>query len=449
MGAVTGTDSQGHPGSRRSRGVSRTGSWRVSGTPRRAVWGASGEECRWVALAFCCMKIQADRRVLETSNGEEGMARLSRGAALIREGEILAAQGLLEVHRSKSYARHGHASAVDYASVAHGIDQGRARELLRMALVMQLLPEIEEQLRRGELTAQVAGEVGKLAQFQQRRPEAMSRDELVQCSREALGIARGRRRHATRDFVRSRTEEAAQGERVIPLTVNVTEKTHEDFHRCRVLAERSARRTLTLGETFTLVTGYYLAHEDAMRKDRRERRAPPTSERPGDRYVPADVERRLLERSGDRCEYGTCSNRVFLANAHHHPHAAGGDRELGNLERLCSAHHLLKDAGAIARIAMNARGPTYRVIATGEVVPPRDRGEPRAGDAGITGPPERAQGPPGSADGSEDEPPSSAPCVREAATDYGVPAGADACARRGRHSRQACHRGGSSRRRPS
>jgi len=392
------------------------------------------------------MEIRTDRRSIQVAPADEGMDLVARGAAALREAEVLVARGLLAMHRSKSYVRHGHASAVDCAVHRFGLDLGRARELLRVGRLFELVPGTEQQVADARLTAQVAGEIGKLPEFARRRPEALDREEAERLSREALERARGRRRGAARDFVRARIEEAAQSKSLVRIVLDVSEKTRDEFHRCRVLGERAARGHRTAGETFAQITRFFLAHKDPLRRGKGRRRVPDTADLPGRRYVPAEAERAVLERSGDRCEYGSCSNETYLHNAHHEAHARGGSRERDNLERLCSGHHVLKDAGLIERIAMGPEGPTYRVRSTGETVPPRGAEERLEGARGPSHGAEGSRGPPGWGTGPEDDPPSPVPSVREAGVGYGT------AARSGRAKGFSCRgsrSGAPGRRRPS
>jgi hypothetical protein len=51
---------------------------------------------------------------------------------------------------------------------------------------------------------------------------------------------------------------------------------------------------------------------------------------------------------------------MFLEFAHIDPHREGGSRETDNLLRLCSAHHVLFDAGRIRFVGWNEDRPSFR-----------------------------------------------------------------------------------------
>ena len=65
---------------------------------------------------------------------------------------------------------------------------------------------------------------------------------------------------------------------------------------------------------------------------------------PGSRHIPAEVKRTVYLRDLGRCAFvGTsgrrCGERAFVEFHHVHPHAAGGEATVGNLQLRCRAHN--------------------------------------------------------------------------------------------------------------
>ena len=134
---------------------------------------------------------------------------------------------------------------------------------------------------------------------------------------------------------------------------------------------------------------HYLDSFDPERKEGRSRRIGDTRD-PANRgrAVPAEVKRAVLARNGDRCAVPGCPNEIFLDYAHLRPHAAGGDREAGNLLLACRMHHVQLDRG-ILKVRGTAEAPVFvnlkgAVIGSGPVVGGPGVGGPGVADPGDT-----------------------------------------------------------------
>jgi hypothetical protein len=106
--------------------------------------------------------------------------------------------------------------------------------------------------------------------------------------------------------------------------------------------------------------------------------------------VPAEVERALRARAGDRCEVPYCEHRTFVQIAHIVPHTRHGSRELANLWLACTMHHTQHDAGRIRIVGHDEQGKPVFVDADGRALRLASQG----GAAPGTGPP-LGRGPPG------------------------------------------------------
>jgi hypothetical protein len=159
--------------------------------------------------------------------------------------------------------------------------------------------------------------------------------------------------------VQRRREEVAQGtEEVIPISLHVTERALEDFHRAKTIAEGKAERNLTQGQVFGILADTYLDVYDEERVKPGKRRMPHTSLVKG-RSVPAEVKREIAARQGRKCAVPYCDHDAFLNYAHVGvPHRNGGSREARDLIRACKQHHDLLDAGYI-KMTGTAANPRF------------------------------------------------------------------------------------------
>src|SRR5439155_10575631 len=141
--------------------------------------------------------------------------------------------------------------------------------------------------------------------------------------------------------------------------------------RARELASRTAHEVLTMGQTLGVVVGDWLDDNDPLRGTPGKRRLADTSTIPGSRYVPAEVDREVRARSGDRCVVPLCDQRIWVHRSHRVPHAEGGSREAGQLDLLCDYHHVLYERGDIC-----ITGPAEAPVITSRDGRPLDERDP-------------------------------------------------------------------------
>jgi len=333
------------------------------------------------------MKIRSDRRCREARRDPTAERMVRDGAAALRDAEIRTARGLARVHRKRMYLLSGCSSAVDYG-VRAGLSPRRALTLLRtgMALEADRNGEGERRLRAGSITTDDAAEVGKLYAAAQRAEReaaktadpgdaarALATNPVVRPGEDWFARAGEVPTRVLRKEIHERIEGHRTEERVRTISIAAKESAIEMFQRTQKVASRRAEMVLSDGQTLAAVCDDYLTRHDPLRTKRRARRVGPTSKRPRDRYVPAEVFAAVLERSGDRCEVAGCGHRIFLENAHIVPHAENGDREVRDILRLCDAHHPLLDAGRIRFLAWEGESgsrqrPAFVDAVTGEVL---------------------------------------------------------------------------------
>jgi hypothetical protein len=170
--------------------------------------------------------------------------------------------------------------------------------------------------------------------------------------------AKGEDARTLRRRFERRRDELRAGQPVVPLTANVTPEARDDVERARVLLSRPAHSVMTIGQTIGIVFRDWLDRNDPMRRTPGQRRVPDTATRPGDRYVPAEVDRALREREGDRCAVPFCAQTFWLERAHRVPHRDGSGRETKDLHLLCDMHNWLNETGDL-RIGGTAERPIF------------------------------------------------------------------------------------------
>lgn len=311
--------------------------------------------------------ITTDRRAIEAEPDPECERLVAATAAEYLDIRLRLARLLLRIEQCGTFHLSACSSVVQYA-VGVGIPAAEARCLVDLGRALESQPadpaddggagrpsapaeSVETLIREGRLHVEKAALVGKLLA----KPECLRPGENWVERAETLRTPELRRE------VQQRIEESAQG--VVPLvsvTVQITERAREEFHRARVIASREAAIHLTEGQVFTRIVRSYLDARDERRRAAGTRRVGPTSGAPDERYIPADARREVLARSGDRCEVPGCALDTFLEFAHVDRHADGGDREADNLLRLCHVHHTQFDADCLLLGEWRNGRPVFR-----------------------------------------------------------------------------------------
>lgn len=332
-------------------------------------------------------EIRTDRRTIQAEPNPEAEREVATAAAEYLEVRLRLARLLLTIDRGRTFHLSACSSVVQYA-VRLGVPAGEARMLVDLGRALEAsdaaaataaesgdpsapsVPTLEERVRAGAVPVENAALFGKI----------LAQPGLVRPGEDWAHKAETLRTPELRRQVHARIEEAAQG--VVPLvsvTVHITERTREDFHRARVLASREAAMPLTEGQAFTRIVRYYLDARDAERRGAGPRRVGATDDagvgRHGGRYIPADARRAVVARSGDRCEVPGCALDTFLEFAHVASHASGGSREADNLVRLCHVHHTQFDADCLLFGGWRDGRPVFRNARGEELTCGRAAGE--------------------------------------------------------------------------
>jgi hypothetical protein len=273
-------------------------------------------------------------------------------AAVSHAADIRMARVALQIARSDRIAKAGCASFGEYGERHLNVSHARAYRLLDLGRSLERWPECAGDLEAGRTTVEAVSRLGALTRV----------SGAVRPGDDWPSTARSVPTRTLERMVVQRLEEVRVGERSVEKTFFVTEQGARDFERARVIASRKEGRALTQGETLVRVTDHYLDAFDLLRKEGRKRRMPDTALLPHRRDLPAAVRRHLFRRTGDVCAVPGCLNSLFLENSHRRAHAAGGDREARNLDRLCSAHHELYEAGLLG-IEGTTEAPIFRTAA--------------------------------------------------------------------------------------
>ena len=327
----------------------------------------------------------ADRRRLASPSGTAALEHARAEIRHANEHDVLLGKLLAQVERDRSYVAEGCSSAQHWAEM-NGLDRGRAASLIGAGRSFAVLPDAARAVLDGEVTPQAAGVVGRLVPSTPMLPPAVQPDPQQQAAQDAAVADRARAfldhakttpTHRLVRDVNAENERVKQGERVVPLHFDVKEGVRDGWRLAKKIACRRAGRALTEGEAFALVTDDFLLRHDrdnlSGRKQPRERRMGPTSERPDDRVIAAEVRREVKARSKGHCEFPGCSNGTFLQLCHLVAHRDRGDREAGNFVDLCTQHHTMLDKGLIRFFARTERGVSFVLMSTGEVIDPDPR----------------------------------------------------------------------------
>jgi hypothetical protein len=302
-------------------------------------------------LAFCSMfeNGHPTRELLRGTRNPGAVARFERHLRAMRREAIEASRALVEIEACAHYQFEG-CSSIEQFGERHGASANEVRQLIALAKGLDTYRTLQRDFTSGRTSLQSAAALGRLAERAASCPQARYEPPFLpdEWAERALTVP-------ARDLSRQ-VDEWLEARRLaskpVSKTVYLSAKGANDFERARAIASRKAKHALSEGETVERLADHYLDSFDLTRKTPRKRRLPDTSERPFDRYVAAEVRRAMLERR-KRCAVPRCPNGIFLEASHRVAHAAGGSRELANLDTLCSDHHAMYEQGLL-----KIEGPT-------------------------------------------------------------------------------------------
>ena len=265
-----------------------------------------------------------------------------------RDAELRCAHLLARLGDGRLWESLGCANVGEFGE-RFGIAAVEARALLDLGRALRLHPDLEREIRCGDVTVAAAACVS----------EVLTQPAMVRPDDDWRGWARSDSLRTLRRRVRERREQVRIGnEPACAVTVFVRSDARDDFARAREIASSRAGRTLTHGETFETVVDHFLDSFDFARVMPGTRRAADTRSYRS-RYVPMAVRREIFARQGFRCAVPFCDHSMFLEKSHLVAHASGGHREADNLILLCSVHHTFFDCGLI-RMEGTACKPVFR-----------------------------------------------------------------------------------------
>ncbi|MBL9086699.1 MAG: HNH endonuclease [Planctomycetia bacterium] len=265
-----------------------------------------------------------------------------------RDAELRLAHLLARLGDGKLWEAIGCANVGEFGE-RHGIAAVEARALLDLGRALRVHPDLEAEIRSGDVTVAAASCVS----------EVLTQPAMIRPDDDWRGWARDDSLRTLRRRVRERREQVRIGdEPACAVTVFVRSEARDDFERAREIASSREGRTLTPGETFETVVDHYLETFDFARVMPGARRAADTRTY-HNRYVPMAVRREIFARQGFRCAVPFCDHSIFLEKAHLVAHASGGHREADNLILLCTVHHTFFDGGII-RMEGTASKPVFR-----------------------------------------------------------------------------------------
>ena len=313
-----------------------------------------------VAFGMDGTRICADKRSREVAAAPLAERAAREAFCELARVEVKAARALATIERKRSYLLSNFASVLAWArSVGYGPAQ--AHRLLALGRSLTAAPELEAKVRGGQVAAESAISVGRvLAEpaLELGAPEKAAEREAWVERAEAVPPS------PFRDAAERAVEEARQGAPTLPMRFLVTKAVKDGFHRARLLMSGGKRHPLTEGETFGLLTQFWLAANDPRLVPLPKRRRGVTGRGEATRHVPQSVKAIVERRSGGKCEI--CHERRAQEKVHLSvPHAKGGSREADNLADACRSCHVLLDGGVLVFAGFGSRGqPRFRMDAS-------------------------------------------------------------------------------------
>jgi hypothetical protein len=308
------------------------------------------------------MQIVADRRRRTVDPSPDRVRDARRTAAVYLDSRLDMAKALAALQKGGDHLLLGYGSLRDYATQVLRIPGSEVRNLMDLGQSLGLLaapadppvgtatdasgetpedalfggdeprsssppPTIEDRVRDGALPTDNAAQLARLT----RELGGLSEEEQARWSR----LAETTPGWKFRGMVSSAIESAKQGRPTQRFETYVTESAMEDFRRAKVIGSKRAGRRLTDGQTLALIARRFVEREDERYVGEKKRRVAHTNRVPSSRFVPAEVRRGIAAR--------------------------GGAREIDDLARGCTNHHLLLDAGLIRFVGFDAwKRPLFR-----------------------------------------------------------------------------------------
>jgi hypothetical protein len=224
---------------------------------------------------------------------------------------------LLEVEKRALFRHYGHASTVDYAREELGLEDGKTRTLMRLAIRLEELPKMKAAFGRGEIPYTKAREAVKAA-----TPE--TEETWIRKCKELSN------RQLEREV---KKEVPAEPTRFVSFLLD--EGRIAVWERVREAMERMAGKTLTELEVWDLMCAVAMLEHDLT---------PPL----GDESAPmTGYVREVIERDGFRCTRPGCGNRSALQGSHIRSRARGGRDDPSNLHTACAACHQAIERGIL------------------------------------------------------------------------------------------------------
>jgi hypothetical protein len=279
---------------------------------------------------------------------EAALREFRASAAAMRMAQIRCARAIRAVESTDAHRTEGAASIGEFAE-RNGVSAHEARVLSGLGRALEDDASIVNDVASGAIPVASAAVLGDVA----------TTPALRKPGDRWIDWARTQPTSYLRRLYFQRRDEVLQGAAVLELTAYVTPKVRDDLSRASDLASRSARASLTLGQTLGVLSDEYLERHDPLRTTPGARRTPETSTLPDSRYIPEDVDREVRKRSGDVCIIPLCGRRRFLHRSHRIPHRDGSGREAKDLDLLCDWHHFLYEIGELV-ITGPADHPEFR-----------------------------------------------------------------------------------------
>jgi 5-methylcytosine-specific restriction endonuclease McrA len=302
---------------------------------------------------------------------------------------------IMEIDHRRLHWQAGYSNLALFLVAKFGLSEDQAYKRIRVARVVDFIPQLLEPLRRGETT---------LTNL------ALAAPRLTQANCQViLENIKGRSKRDVQNFLSKVTDDGQLVDEVDPtveLKIRVPRELADKLQRAKeVMASRG--QNPKLAEVLDAALEVLLDRSDPMRRaeraaKRRERAEGQTDAKIKDaannkrtaavqdnsrkrRPIPAAVKHQVWLRDGGRCTYETddghrCTERAMVEIDHIVPLCRGGDDSLSNLRLRCRAHNqyaaeislgsafMAKKRGDLRPIREVLREPVERVLLVPEPV---------------------------------------------------------------------------------
>ncbi len=274
-----------------------------------------------------------------------------------RRCELALIEILERIEAGKTHLRMGYSSLFVYATQALELSEAVSYALIQVMRKSREIPELKTEIAAGTLTVSKAKRIVSVI-TPINKTEWVNKAKTMSKAVLEKEVANVTGEMPKTEFLKPIAEDRTR------LRMDLSEDAASELRRAQVLLSTSKHRNMSLEETLSELTKFYLKHKDPLRKNVKKSSSPPKEKDPlkcfsfGDRNkrselcpgtivrraIPSAIRTQVWKRDGGACQFrglmGKKCQEVRGIEIHHaRPWSMGGNHALENLTLRCRRHH--------------------------------------------------------------------------------------------------------------